>query len=69
MFMGLKGIIISIVLLSLNCLMGCGIRGAPIPPSKPNLYNQSYQEYMNEKEKEDEQKNKFRSGNSTYNSL
>lgn len=41
-------------------LMGCGIRGAPIPPRDPNLYYNNYQTDVLKKEKEDEQKSKFR---------
>lgn len=48
-----------ILMLILN-LIGCGIRGAPIPPKDPNIYFNDYQEDVLKKEKEDEQKNKFR---------
>ncbi len=50
-------------------LMGCGIRGAPIPPKDPNLYFNSYQEDVLKKEKEDEQKSKFRRRYSPSNSI
>ena len=41
-------------------LAACGIRGAPIPPRDPNLYYNDYQKDVLKKEREDEQKNKFR---------
>lgn len=70
MFIGsLKTFKTIMILCFLGGLMGCGIRGAPIPPTKPNLYNQSYQEYADKKEKEDEQKNKFRGGDRPSHSL
>lgn len=60
---------LALVTLLVASLIGCGIRGAPIPPTKPNLYNQSYQEYIEKKESENEQKNKFRSGYSPNNTV
>lgn len=52
-----------ILLYVLGLLVGglsCGIRGAPIPPRDPNLYYNDYQTDVLKKEKENEQKNKFR---------
>ncbi len=40
--------------------LSCGIRGAPVPPRDPNLYYNDYQTDVIKKEREDEQKNKFR---------
>jgi hypothetical protein len=40
--------------------LGCGIRGAPIPPKDPELYYNDYQSDVLKKEREDEQKSKFR---------
>lgn len=50
-------------------LGGCGIRGAPIPPRDPNLYYNDYQSDLIKKEKEDEQKSKFRRRYSPSNSI
>lgn len=43
-------------------LVNCGIRGAPIPPKDPEIYYDNYQSDVIKKEKENEQKSKFRRG-------
>lgn len=49
-----------LILLGILGLFGCGIRGAPIPPKDPDIFFNDYQDDVLKKEKEDEQKSKFR---------
>jgi hypothetical protein len=49
--------------------LACGIRGAPIPPKDPNLFFNDYQEDLIKKDKENEQKNKFRRSYSPNNTV
>lgn len=47
-------------LLLTTIFFGCGIRGAPVPPSNPNLFYKNYNEDLKEKEQKSEEENKFR---------
>jgi hypothetical protein len=53
-------LVFSLIVVLILGLMGCGIRGAPIPPKDPELYYNDYQADVLKKEREDEQKSKFR---------
>lgn len=63
---------LKLLLLTVSLLfsgISCGIRGAPVPPRDPHLYYNDYQADVLKKERENEQKNKFRRSYSPSNTI